>query len=248
MRYLCICSYNGKDYFGFQKQNNQISIQEIIEKTFSKYFNTDIKIFASGRTDKGVHALGQTFHFDLTYNLKVKYDEFLYSINSMLPSDIKILNIKKVDDDFSSRYSLKRKIYEYHFYLSSKDPFLKDYYSLIKYPLDIKRMKKGMKLFIGEHNFKDFTSKEEDENNFIRNIFSISLKQDKTDDKHFIFTFNGNGFMRYMIRFIVGTLIEIGRNKIDLNFINYHLSNKEEREIVSYKASANGLYLKKVIY
>ncbi|MGM9873432.1 MAG: tRNA pseudouridine(38-40) synthase TruA [Bacilli bacterium] len=248
MRYLCVCAYLGKCYFGFQKQNNQISIQEVIENTFSSYFNYPIKIYASGRTDRGVNAFGQTFHFDLDNKIKTTYDKFLYSINSLLPMDIKILSIKRVDDNFSSRYNAKRKIYEYHLYLSSKEPFLNDVVSLIKYPLDIKRMKKGIKLFVGEKDFKDFTSKENDENNFMRNIYSINLKIDKLDNKHLIITFNGNGFMRYMIRYIVGTLIELGRNKIDLDFIQYHLSSKSEREIVSFKSPACGLYLKKVIY
>ena len=248
MRYMCTCSYDGKAYYGFQKQTGQNSIQEVIESSFSKYFNEDIKIYASGRTDKGVHALGQTFHFDVSNKIKNKYKDVLYSLNCLLPDDIKILNIKRVDDNFSARYLVKRKIYEYHIYLSSKEPFLSNYYTLIKYPLDIKKIKEGIKLFVGEKDFKDFTSKESDENNFKRIIYSLCFKIDKNDNNHLIFTFKGNGFMRYMIRFIMGTLIELGRGKIDLEFIRYHLSNKKEREIISYKASSNGLYLKKVIY
>lgn len=247
MKLLFNISYLGKNYFGFQKQINQISIQEVLEKTLSLYFNESIQIYASGRTDRGVNAFGQTFHIEIS-NRKIIYSKLLYSLNCLLPFDIKINSIKKVKDDFHARFSAKAKIYEYHVYLDSKNPFLNDFCYLCKYNLDIKKMKEAAKKFVGNFNFQNFTSKEEDELNYVREIYSLSLKIDTKDNKHLIFVFKGNGFMRYMIRYIVGTLIEIGRNKIDENFILDNLDNKKERHIISYKVPAQGLFLKKVIY
>lgn len=244
MRLLFICSYLGKNYFGFQKQTNQNSVQEEIEKAFSIYFNKPIHIYASGRTDRGVNAFGQTFHVDIIKK-NIKKNELLYSLNSLLPKDIKLINFKHVNDDFHARFSIKKKIYEYHIYLDSKNPFLNDFTYLCKYQLDIKKIKEAAKLFVGTNNFKNFTSKEVDELDFVRTIYSLKIKK---DDKHLILTFTGNGFMRYMIRYIVGVLVEYARGKIDIDTILNSLKSESERKIISYKAPSEGLFLKKVIY
>ncbi|MCD8209637.1 MAG: tRNA pseudouridine(38-40) synthase TruA [Coprobacillus sp.] len=238
-----VVSYKGTHYSGWAKQPNESSIQEEIEKVLSQLYDEKISIYGSGRTDRGVHALGQTFHYDASG--KKSLQKIKISANLMLNDEINIISLKYVNDDFHARYSATSKEYEYKFELASKDPLNCDLVYVCPYHLDIKLMKEAASLFVGTHNFMNFTSKEEDENNFIRTITSI-----KFSEKDGIYTihFKGDGFMRYMIRYLVGTLIEVARGKIPLSFIKERLDSDGERCIISYKAQPQGLYLKKVCY
>lgn len=242
MRYLAVVSYLGSKYAGWQIQPNDISIQQIIEEKISKILNTPTKIYGSGRTDAGVHSHGQTFHFDSD---KIKdIGKFTYSLNSLLPDDIHIISIEKVDDEFHARYDVKRKIYSYLINIGKYDVFQKDtIYQLLR-PLNIEKMKECVNVFEGRHNFQNFTSKDIDEDNFVRTIYSINLSLDNDIIK---ITFEGDGFMRYMVRMIVGTLIEVGLERITTEEVQKILED-DKRKVVSYKAPANGLYLEKVIY
>ena len=242
MRYLATVSYNGSAYYGWQKQVGKISIQEIIEGVLSMILDKETKIYASGRTDAGVHSLGQTFHFDAK---EIKdLGKFTYSINSLLPKDIFVDSIIKVDDNFHARYNVKRKIYSYYINIGKYDLFKVDEIYQFLRPLDIEKMKECLNIFLGEHCFQNFTSKDEDENNYVRIIYDAKLSLDNDIIK---IIFEGNGFMRYMVRMIVGTLIEVGLGKLKIEEVKAILDDKN-RNVVSYKAPANGLYLDKVIY
>ena len=243
MKILGICSYKGTNYYGWQKQVGFISVQSKIEEVLSQIYDTAITITGSGRTDAGVHAYKQYFHFVTEKDKDLK--QLAYAMNKMLPEDIHILSLEKVDDDFHARYNAKRKIYEYDILLKNKEVFNYDLAYLYPMDLDIDLLKKALKLFEGEHNYQDFTSKEEDEGNFIRTIYSIEVKQDKDLIK---IRFEGNGFMRYQIRNMVGTAIAVANKKEDISFIKYHLEGNKKREIIAYKAPAMGLYLVDVIY
>ena len=243
MKILGICSYKGTNYYGWQKQVGFVSVQSKIEEVLSQIYDTAITITGSGRTDAGVHAYKQYFHFVTEKDKDLK--QLAYAMNKMLPEDIHILSLEKVDDDFHARYSAKRKIYEYDILLKNKEVFNYDLAYLYPMDLDIDLLKKALKLFEGEHNYQDFTSKEEDEGNFIRTIYSIEVKQDKDLVK---IKFEGNGFMRYQIRNMVGTAIAVANKKEDISFIKYHLDGNKKREIIAYKAPAMGLYLVDVIY
>ena len=242
MKILGICSYKGTNYYGWQKQVGFTSVQSTIEEVLSKIYDAPITIYGSGRTDAGVHALKQYFHYvsDKEKDLK----QLAYAMNKMLPEDIKILSLGKVDDDFHARYSAKRKIYEYHILLKNKDPFMSDKAYLYSMPLDINLLKEALHKFVGEHNFQDFTSKEEDDNHFVRTIYSIDVKE---KNELITIRFEGSGFMRYQIRNMVGSAINVANKKEELGFIDYHLSDKI-REIISYKSPACGLYLVDVLY
>ena len=244
MRILGITSYNGTKYQGWQTQPNGPTIQEEIEKVLSQYFNQDITIVGSGRTDAGVHALRQYFHFDLDVD-SVDIDRMIYSINMMLPQDIKILDFEQVEDDFHARFSAKEKHYGYTISLEQKEVFFYETLYVCPYKLDIKLMKDAITYFVGKHNFKNFTSKEEDEDNFVREIYNASID---CENNFINFDFRGNGFMRYEIRFIVGTLVEIGRGKLSIDELKNLLDDNSERKIVSFKAPASGLMLVDVIY
>ena len=243
MRVLGVCSYKGTNYYGWQKQVGFVSVQSTIEEVLSKVYDSPITITGSGRTDAGVHALRQYFHFDTEKEKDLK--QLAYALNKMLPEDIKILSFEKVANDFHARYNAKRKIYEYRIVLKNKDPFQDQLAYVYPMEFDFDLFKSALDKFVGKHNYQDFTSKEEDEGGFVREIYKI--KVDKKDSNISV-VFEGNGFMRYQIRNMVGAALNIANKKEGLDFIDYHLKEDKNREIISYKAPANGLYLVDVLY
>lgn len=242
MRYLAIVQYDGTNFLGWQIQSKGRTVQEEIEKAISRILNTPTKIYGSGRTDAGVHALGQTFHFDAKEidNL----GKFKYSLNQVLPEDIHVLSVVDVEDDFNARISATSKTYLYVLNIGDYDVFNRDFACQYLRPLNVEAMIDAIEVFNGEHNFQNFTSKEEDEKGFVRTIYGSHIE---VVNNQILFTFNGNGFMRYMVRMIVGSLIEVGLGKLSKDELSYYL-NKKERNVVSYKAEAKGLFLVKVMY
>ena len=243
MRVLGVCSYKGTNYYGWQKQVGFVSVQSTIEEVLSKVYDTPINITGSGRTDAGVHAFRQYFHYDASKEKDLK--QLCYAMNKMLPEDIKILSLEVVPDDFHSRYNAKRKIYEYRILLKNKDPFQDDLAFVYPMEFDFVLFKEALNKFVGKHNYQDFTSKEEDEGGFIREIYRINVNK---NDSEITVTFEGNGFMRYQIRNMIGAAINVANKKENLDFIDYHLKNDKTREIISYKAPVSGLYLVDVLY
>lgn len=244
MRILATVSYCGTNYQGWQKQPNGDSVQETIENTLSRYFSREIKIYGSGRTDAGVHAVGQTFHFDID-DIQCDLDKMKYSFNCMLPEDIKIESLTLVNNDFHARFSATGKVYRYRIILDGKDVFNYKTAMLCPYPLKWDEFEKTLTHFVGKHDFKNFTSKEEDDDQFIREIFSIECKW--VNKKELEVYLCGNGFMRYMIRFIIGSALDVARGKIAIEEID-NLLQTSERHIISSKAPSEGLTLMKVIY
>ena len=245
MRVHGICSYNGSSYSGWQKQIKESSIQQEIEKVLSKVLNSEINIQGSGRTDAGVHAINQHFHFDVNDEKKVDLDKLLHSMNSLLPRDIKIKSLETVDDSFHARFSATGKEYIYKITKVAKDPFKEGFAYFFPREFDISKLKEGLNLFVGKHNFQDFTSKEEDEANFVRNISSIEVNEENND---VLISFKGDGFMRYQIRFLVGVSLAYAAGDIDKNYIVEHLIENKPREITRYKVPGDGLYLFEVYY
>lgn len=245
MKVLGICSYRGTNYYGWQKQIGFVSVQEKIEEVLSKVYDSQINIQGSGRTDAGVHALKQYFHYvtDKTKDL----NQLTYALNKMLPDDIKIISLKVVNDDFHARYNATKKIYEYRILLTNKDPFSYDLAYIYPMQLDVTAFIDALNRFVGKHNFQDFTSKEEDEGNFVRTVYDVEVIREKNKELIRVI-FTGNGFMRYQIRNMIGAAISVANGKEKMSFIDNHLKNGKSREIIAYKAPANGLYLVDVIY
>lgn len=242
MKYKIVFSYDGSKYFGYAIQKNEeMTIQGVLENALKTIFSENIKISASGRTDKGVHALMQVATFSV--NKKIDKQKFLYSLNKLTPNDIYIYKVSMVKDDFDARFSCKAKIYEYLINTKEYNPFLRNF-EIVETRLNIKKMKECAKIFLGEHNFKNFTSKKEDQDNFVRTIYKISFKKKKD---HLIISFKGNGFMKYMVRKLMGAILEVGKNNLSLNEVENFL-NEDKREIITYTAPPHALYLKKVIY
>ena len=243
MRVLGVVSYKGTRFQGWQKQPTVVTVQGEIEKALSQVLNSEVTIFGSGRTDAGVHAIGQTFTFDISKDLDL--DKLCFSINRMIDKDIKILSFSKVDDDFHARFSAKSKTYLYKIRLGVKDPFENEFQYIYPFEFDFDLFSKALKQFEGKHCFKDFTSKEEDEDSYVREIYKIVSKK---QDNDITVEFTGNGFMRYQIRNMVGAALAVASKNEDLNFIPNHLKEEKIREICQYKAPPQGLYLVKVEY
>lgn len=251
MKLLCKVSFKGTNYFGWQKQPKEISVQEVIEKSLSKIINRPVTIYGSGRTDSGVHAKGQTFHFEISPEELARFqssiEKLRYSLNCVLPEDIHIKEIIEVNADFHARYSVREKIYKYYINFHEYDVFAGDFELNYRNNCDICLLETALKKFVGQHCFINFTSKEEDEDNFVRNIYEIGFEYDK-QNKKCIITFKGDGFMRYMIRLIVGTCLAVASEKEKLAYIDNLLNNTENRTTSQYKAPSKGLVLDEVKY
>ncbi|MBQ6217441.1 MAG: tRNA pseudouridine(38-40) synthase TruA [Erysipelotrichaceae bacterium] len=243
MRYKVTLAYDGKNYAGFQSQTNAVAIQDIVEKAIERVFGEKIRIVMSSRTDAGVHALGQVFHFDS--DKEKEEGKLKFSLNSLLPDDIHVMEVKQVSRDFHARYSVKKKTYEYLINIGEYDVFLKGRAYQCFYKLDVDLMKEGAKLFLGEHDFTSFnTSSLKEYPNQIRNIteFSITRKKDLLKIK-----VTSSGFLRNMVRIMVGTLIDLGRGKKSLDDVKNMLENPS-KTTRRYNADPNGLYLVKIFY
>ena len=243
MRYLIKFSYDGSNFFGYQKQPGKRTIEGEFERALFDINNhTETRIFSSGRTDAGVHALCQTAHFDL--NINITLYKLKCALNSLLPEDIHVISTEIVDDDFHARYLVKNKTYRYIINCGEFEPTKRNFEYQYNKQLNYYKMEKAIKFFIGEHNFKSFVSEESIKNNYIRNIekANIEYKNDKLTIE-----FSGSGFMKYQVRNMVGTLIKIGREKLQINIIEDLLNSEDNRKVVT-TAPACGLYLANVEY
>ncbi len=240
MRYLAIVGYDGLNYNGFQRQTNGVGIQNIIEKAFRLMTQTEIQIHSAGRTDKGVHALGQAFHFDS--HLDIEPETWVRALNDRLPLDIRILKVKHVSQDFHARHSAKSKVYKYVIAKNPSTPFTQRYEVYIK-NLDIESMKMAIKDLEGTHDFKGFCQHVKGKPT-IKTIHDITFRETK---KHYTFTFHGNSFLKYMVRSMMGTLIEIGLHRFDVSIIQEILET-QNRRLAGKTAEARGLFLVKINY
>ena len=246
MRYLITFSYDGSKYKGYQKQPKMKTVQGELEKVL-RTINDDAKVnvTASGRTDAGVHALNQKAHFDL--QIKITPEKLGKALNSMLPEDIYVKKVELVDDAFHARFDVVAKEYIYKINLGEYNPIEKDYVLQYNKPLDVVEMERALKYLEGTHNFRSFVKVDEEKESYERTIISANLMRDVKNVNAITLTFLGTGFMRYMVRNIVGTLLEIGEGKRKSEDIILIL--KEENRMYAGKtALPNGLYLKDVFY
>lgn len=234
--------YEGTNYGGWQKQKNNLSIQSVIENAILGITKEKVDLTASGRTDSGVHALGQVANFKTSCNIPI--EKFAGAINSKLPKDISIVEAKEVPIDFHSRYSAKRKRYKYVILDSKyKRPIYRNFSYNINYNLDFAKMQKEAKHLIGEHDFICFMSSGSSVKSTIRTIYDVSIE--KKEDL-IILEIEGNGFLYNMVRIIIGTLIDISRGKINSSL--EEIINSKDRNKAGHTAPSNGLFLKKVYY
>ena len=212
MKFFMTFSYDGSNFNGYQKQPKKRTVQKEIEDVL-KIINDgkSVSIYSSGRTDAGVHALNQKAHFTLDINISP--DRLIKGMNSLLPLDIYVKHIDMVDDDFHARFNAIGKEYIYKINMGEYDPLERNYVLQFCKKLDVVSMERGLKYLEGTHNFKSFVKTDEEIEDYVRTISQTSLVRDSRDVNKIIITFVGTGFLRYMVRNMVGLLIEIKRQK-----------------------------------
>jgi len=239
-----IIEYDGSAYHGWQRQKTDRSIQAEIEKAVSKMTNQPITISASGRTDAGVHALGQVANFKC--ETQITPEDFRNGLNCLLDDDIVIRACDEVDDDFHARFSVKSKIYRYHI-LNRQLPeaINRQYQWHIRKKLDLESMRSAIKHIIGSHDFKAFEGTGSPRAHTTRTIINATLTEQKPDK--IIFEIEADGFLRFMVRNIAGTLVDVGLGKITPDRFNKILLSLD-RDQASATAPPQGLFLVKVKY
>ena len=240
MRYFMRFSYNGSKFNGFQKQVDKRTVQGDLESVLSKIFNENIRVVASGRTDAGVHAYNQCLHFDSSK--EVDFDKLKFSLNSLL-HNIYVKELYSVPDDFHARYDCTKKEYIYKINVGEFDPIYEEYIYQYNKSLDIEKMKDACMYLIGEHDFRSFTSLDY-EKNCVRTIYSIDIS---IENDIIYINFVGNGFLKYMVRNMVGLLIEVGSNNRNVEDVKKILDSMDRKE-AGICAPSMGLYLENVYY
>ncbi len=235
MKYKLVISYDGAKFHGFQRQKNVNNVQGYLESVLSNILNEEIVIKGAGRTDKGVHAKYQVIHFETKKNIS----KLKKKLNNNL-EDVRIRKIKKVNDDFHARFSVKNKVYVYKIDLKGNRNH--NYYLKEIRPLDIKKMKVASKYMLGMHNFKNFVAGER--LSYESTILSIRIYK---FNNVLYFRFKGIGFFRYMVRNLVGALLEVGKGKVSPLIIK-DMIEKVELEKRLPTVLPNGLYLVKINY
>lgn len=242
-KYLMTIQYLGKAYCGFQKQENGLAIQEVLETGLKKALNENVEIFASGRTDAGVSAYAQKAHFET--DTTIPPEKLPFAVNQYLPRDVKITDCIEVDSAFHARFDVKKKIYQYNLYFSPVClPILDENSYWLKKQPNIKLMKACAKILEGKHNFKAFMSAGGQSKTFERILYYIDIQQKNNEIQIEIC---GNGFLYNMVRIIVGTLLEVGYKRKTVEDIQLALE-KQDRTMAGYLVPPNGLFLKEVKY
>lgn len=228
---------------GWQKQPNKLNIQGEIEKAIYEITGEKVELNASGRTDAGVHAIGQVANFKT--NSKIEISKIPYAINSKLKKSIRIKKAEEVSLDFHSRYKCKEKTYRY--IINNSEQGTAIYRGLeyhVSQRLEINKMKEAIKYFVGEHDFKGFKASGTSSKSSVRNIYKAEVRQ---EGERVIIELTGNGFLYNMVRIISGTILEVGLGKIKPKEIPEIIESKN-REKAGKTLPAQGLYLIKVKY
>ena len=246
MRYFITFSYDGTKFNGYQKQPRVRTVQGEIEKALKQINdNKEVIISATGRTDAGVHALNQKAHFDLEKEFDL--DKLKQGLNSLLPEDIYIKKVEKVLDNFHARFDAIGKEYVYIINMGEYNPLERNYVYQHCKKLDVVEMERALKYFEGTHNYKSFTKTDEEKDDYVRTISQTSLTRDNKDINKIYLDFVGTGFLRYMVRNIVGLLIEVGEGKRRSEEV-ISILKAEDRTKAGKTANPEGLYLKNVFY
>ena len=235
--------YDGKDFKGWQKQPNKLNIQGEIEKAIENITGEKVELIASGRTDAGVHAMGQVANFKTNSNMPI--EKIPIAINSQVKNSIRIQNAEEVDENFHSRFNCKKKTYRY---VIDNSKYGSAIYRNISYhmqiKLDVEEMKKAIKYFEGEHDFKAFKSSGTSSKSSVRTIYKADII---TEGTNIAIDLTGNGFLYNMVRIIAGTLVDVGLGKIKADDIPAIIESKD-RTRAGKTLQPHGLMLLNVVY
>lgn len=242
MRYKIAISYDGSNYSGFQIQKDKDTIQKRLENALSIVFKDSIQVVVCGRTDAGVSAIECICHFDYG---EINVGRTIGYTNNLLPEDIRINSIEVVNDDFHARYSAKKKTYEYFFYVGGIIPVYEKFATNIGYNINIENMKLACKYFEGEYDFSSFCASNTAVKDKVRIVYSSKITE--VGDNLYKFEITGNGFLYNMVRIIMGTLVMVGREKLNVEDIEKIILSKD-RALSGKTMPSKGLFLKKVYY
>ena len=239
-----LIEYDGTNYHGWQVQPNGLTIQEVIEKRIEVMTGEHVRLIASGRTDAGVHALGQVANFRTSASIPV--EGLWWGLNSLLPPDIVIQSAEEVEAEFHAQHRVKRKTYRY-LILNGKVPsaIYRNYSWHIPLPLDVSAMQDAAGMLLGKKDFSTFRAADPDSNDAVREIFRAGWLM--KEGNFLAFTIEADGFLKYMVRNIVGTLVEVGKGKIRAEEFRRILEARDRRQ-AGNTAPAQGLFLVEVIY
>ena len=245
-------AYDGTNYHGFQRQSPPtLAIQNILENKLQKIFGHKIELAAAGRTDAGVHALGQVINFFTNGSIPVK--KIPLAASSLLPNDIVVLDAWEADSNFSARHSAKSKIYTYRILTGAvSNPFINRYAWHIRYPLDVEAMKAALSLLVGRHDFSSFRASGGAPMSPIRTMFNAELRMQNEEyglmqNEELLILFHANGFLYHMARNIVGSLVAVGRGKYSVDDVK-RIFESHDRNKAAPTAPPQGLCLYKVFY
>ncbi|MBN1274483.1 MAG: tRNA pseudouridine(38-40) synthase TruA [Candidatus Aminicenantes bacterium] len=239
--YKLVVCYDGTDFHGWQRQPEKKTIQGVLEKALQKITGEKIPVIGAGRTDAGVHALGQTAHF--RGNITLEAHDLFKALNANLPQAVRVLSAVKAEDGFHARKNALSKVYRYRIFNGTDiSPFNIRYVLQWYGALDVKAMEKAAKLFVRTADFSAFSS-----NRFLYPVRKVIHSSIRRQGKEIIYTVEATGFLRYMVRSMAGTLIEIGRGKEKPDLIDFLFETKK-RTTSSPTAPAKGLCLMKVNY
>ncbi len=242
MNYKITISYNGSEFYGFAKQNYLRTVEYELEQAFLNLFNIKVKINASGRTDRYVHAINQIVNVN---NSQLNYEPEIIenALNSFFNKDLYVKKVEIVNDNFHARFSAKNKTYIYKLNINNiYDPINAKLIYQYNKPINVQLFDEYKKIIIGKHNFLSFSTSELD--NTIREIYEFDLY---INDDIVEFMITGNGFLRNMVRMIIGVYLDLCENKIDLSFV-YKLLNEPKKGSAIRKVDGCGLYLYQVNY
>lgn len=239
-----ILEYDGARYHGWQRQANRRTVQEVLEEGISTITQEDIRVIGSGRTDAGVHAMNQVANFRTNSNIEER--GLHKGINSLLPWDVVVKELAEVDASFHARYDAKSKIYMYQIYRGAvRSALYRDYAWFIHDTLDIEKMKEAAQLLLGAFDFSSFCAANCGIENHVRTVMSVDIAMDRRGMVKFCI--EADGFLKYMVRNIVGTLVDVGRGKLSrAEFIR--IVEAKDRKRASQTAPAHGLFLVEVKY
>ena len=240
---LLTLAYNGAAYHGWQRQNNALTVQQVVEESLSGLLGEDITVNGCSRTDAGVHA--KTYCLTFGTETTIPPMGLIRGLNDRLPGDIAVRECREMPADFHARFSCRGKEYLYIVHNSEiKDPFYKDTAMRWRYPIDAELLDKEAKDFIGEHDFKAFCSADCDKENTVREIYSYDVRREGDLVR---FTVSGSGFLYNMVRITVGTLLYIGEGKLPQGSIP-RLIESRDRTLAGKTVEPGGLYLNRVFY
>ncbi|RZN53980.1 tRNA pseudouridine(38-40) synthase TruA [Avibacterium paragallinarum] len=235
--------YNGKNYFGWQKQEKVASVQECLEKAISFVANEECQIFCAGRTDSGVHATGQVVHFET--NVVRAETAWSFGVNANLPDDIAVSWAKQVSDDFHARFSATARRYRYVIYNNKlRSAILPEGVTHYHQPLDHQLMHEAGQALLGENDFSSFRAAQCQSNTPWRNIHHLNVVR---QGKYIIVDIQANAFVHHMVRNIVGSLMEVGAGRQPVEWISWLLAQRN-RKLAAPTAKPEGLYLVQVHY